>query len=85
MMTVCLSPALPLSKKNRVMIMMEEWKGLANASTGCVLVPRELVKLRYYQDLKPRQISLLLGLSVANIYKAMSRIHGQLLECMSGR
>jgi RNA polymerase sigma-70 factor, ECF subfamily len=46
---------------------------------------KELVKLRYYQDLKPRQISLLLGLSVANIYKAMSRIHGELLECMSGR
>lgn len=46
---------------------------------------KELVKLRYYQDLKPRQISLLLGLSVANIYKAMSRIHGQLLECMNSQ
>lgn len=43
---------------------------------------REIVELRYYQDLKPRQISKILGLSITNVYKIMSRIHGQLLECL---
>ena len=43
---------------------------------------RKLIELRYYQDLKPRQISSLLGLSILNVYKSMSRIHGTLLECV---
>jgi len=43
---------------------------------------KELIELRYYQDLKPKQISSLLGLSITNVYKIMSRIHGQLLECI---
>lgn len=43
---------------------------------------RKLVELRYYQDLKPRQISSLLGLSITNVYKSMGRIHGQLLDCV---
>lgn len=43
---------------------------------------KKLVELRYYQDLKPKQISSLVGLSVTNIYKIMGRIHGQLLECV---
>jgi RNA polymerase sigma-70 factor (ECF subfamily) len=48
------------------------------------LGPREskFIKLRYYQDLKPRQISSLLGLSILNVYKIMSRIHSQLLHCV---
>lgn len=48
------------------------------------LKPREnkLIELRYYQDLKPRQISSLLGLSILNVYKIMSRIHSQLLQCV---
>jgi len=44
---------------------------------------KELINLRYYQDLKPKQISTLLGLSIANVYKTMSRIHSMLLECVS--
>lgn len=43
---------------------------------------RKLVELRYYQDLKPRQISSLLGLSITNVYKSMTRIHSQLLDCV---
>ncbi|ARN57918.1 sigma-70 family RNA polymerase sigma factor [Sedimentisphaera salicampi] len=43
---------------------------------------RKMVELRYYQDFKPRQISSLLGLSVTNVYKIMSRIHGKLLACL---
>lgn len=43
---------------------------------------RKIIELRYYQDLKPQQISELLGLSVLNVYKIMSRIHGQLVECV---
>lgn len=43
---------------------------------------RKIIELRYYQDLKPQQISARLGLSITNVYKIMSRIHGQLLECV---
>ncbi|MBN1763888.1 MAG: sigma-70 family RNA polymerase sigma factor [Sedimentisphaerales bacterium] len=48
------------------------------------LGPRQskFVELRYYQDLKPRQIASLLGLSILNVYKIMSRIHSQLLDCV---
>lgn len=42
----------------------------------------KFIELRYYQDLKPRQISSLLGLSILNVYKIMSRIHSQLLQCV---
>lgn len=45
---------------------------------------RKIIELRYYQDLKPRQISSLLGLSILNIYKSISRIHGLLLDCVNG-
>lgn len=49
------------------------------------LGPREskFIELRYYQDLKPRQISTLLGLSTLNVYKIMSRIHSRLLQCIT--
>ncbi len=49
------------------------------------LSPREskFIELRYYQDLKPRQISPLLGLSILNVYKIMSRIHSRLLQCVT--
>ncbi len=43
---------------------------------------RKIIELRYYQDLKPQQISELLGLSVLNVYKIMSRLHGQLVQCV---
>ncbi|AQQ08300.1 RNA polymerase sigma factor [Sedimentisphaera cyanobacteriorum] len=43
---------------------------------------RKMVELRYYQDFRPRQISSLIGLSVTNVYKIMSRIHGKLLACL---
>ena len=48
------------------------------------LGPREskFIELRYYQELKPKQISSLLGLSILNVYKIMSRIHSQLLQCV---
>lgn len=43
---------------------------------------KKIIELRYYQDLKPQQISELLGLSVLNVYKIMSRIHSQLVHCV---
>lgn len=43
---------------------------------------KKLIELRYYQNLKPKQIASLLGLQITNVYKIMSRIHGQLLECV---
>ena len=43
---------------------------------------KKIIELRYYQDLKPKQISELLGLSVLNVYKIMSRLHGQLVHCV---
>lgn len=43
---------------------------------------RRFIELRYYQDLKPKQIAVLLGLSVLNVYKILSRIHGQLVQCV---
>ena len=45
---------------------------------------KKVVELRYYQDLKPQQISVLLGLSILNVYKMMSRIHSQLVNCVKG-
>ena len=45
---------------------------------------KKIVELRYYQDLKPKQISVLLGLSILNVYKIMSRIHSQLVHCVKG-
>ncbi|MEJ5260105.1 MAG: sigma-70 family RNA polymerase sigma factor [Anaerohalosphaeraceae bacterium] len=43
---------------------------------------RRFIELRYYQDLKPKQIAVLLGLSVVNVYKILSRIHSQLVQCV---
>lgn len=43
---------------------------------------KKLIELRYYQDLKPKQIASLMGMSIVNVYKVMSRIHGQLLHCV---
>ena len=43
---------------------------------------KKIIELRYYQDLKPQQISELLGLSILNVYKIMSRIHSQLVHCV---
>ena len=43
---------------------------------------KKFIELRYYQDLKPKQISVLLGLSILNVYKIMSRIHSQLVQCV---
>lgn len=42
----------------------------------------QLVDLRYYQNYKPKKIASLLGLSIVNIYKSMSRVHGRLLNCI---
>ena len=43
---------------------------------------KKFIELRYYQDLKPKQISVLLGISVFNVYKVLSRIHSQLVNCV---
>jgi len=45
----------------------------------------KLVDLRYYQNIKPKQIASLLSMSILNVYKSMSRVHGRLLECMQSR
>ena len=43
---------------------------------------REIIKLRYNMDLRPKEISLRMGYTVANIYKLISRIHRKLLACI---
>jgi RNA polymerase sigma-70 factor (ECF subfamily) len=55
--------------------------------TNCLkkLGPREskFIELRYYRDMKPRQIASQFGLSILNVYKIMSRIHSRLLQCIT--
>lgn len=43
---------------------------------------KKFIELRYYQDLKPKQISVLLGVPVLNVYKILGRIHSQLVHCV---
>jgi RNA polymerase sigma-70 factor (ECF subfamily) len=45
----------------------------------------KLIDLRYYQNTRPKHIAGLLGMSILNVYKSMSRVHGRLLECMQSR
>jgi RNA polymerase sigma-70 factor (ECF subfamily) len=42
----------------------------------------KLIQLRYGEGIKPKDISGRLGLSIHNIYKSLSRIHGQLSLCV---
>jgi RNA polymerase sigma-70 factor (ECF subfamily) len=43
---------------------------------------REIIKMRYSQDLSPKEISGQFGLTIHGIYKLLSRVHGKLLECI---
>lgn len=43
---------------------------------------KEIIKMRYYMELRPKEIALRLGYTVANVYKVISRIHGKLLLCI---
>jgi RNA polymerase sigma-70 factor (ECF subfamily) len=43
---------------------------------------QKLIQLRYYEGINPQEISGRLGLSIHNVYKSLSRIHGQLLLCV---
>ncbi len=43
---------------------------------------RELVKLRYYEGMKAKEMSSRTGLTVAVIYKSLARINGHLLSCI---
>jgi len=45
-------------------------------------VSRETIRLRYYQGLRPKEISVRLGFTIANVYKVISRIHRKLLLCV---
>ena len=42
----------------------------------------QLIKLRYYEKVKPKDLSDRLGLTIHNTYKRMSRIHARLLKCI---
>lgn len=41
-----------------------------------------VLKLRYFEEIDAGEIAKRVGLSVANVYKIMSRAHGLLLECI---
>ena len=43
---------------------------------------RRLIMLRYYDDIRPKEIATRLGMSVHAVYKSLSRIYGQLLMCI---
>jgi RNA polymerase sigma-70 factor (ECF subfamily) len=43
---------------------------------------RDLVHLRYFEELRPEAIAARLGRSVGAIYTAMSRVHAALLRCV---
>ena len=43
---------------------------------------RELVKMRYEEDLSVREMSMRIGRSGRAIYKSLSRIHDWLLQCI---
>jgi len=43
---------------------------------------RELVKLRYFDNVKPKEISENFNASINSIYKSLSNVHGKLLICM---
>ena len=46
---------------------------------------RHLLHLRYYVDLSVRDIAEAAGVSRRAIYKALERIHGNLLKCVRGQ
>lgn len=43
---------------------------------------REIIKMRYNMDLRPKEIGIRLGYTVASMYKLISRIHNKLLSCI---
>jgi RNA polymerase sigma-70 factor (ECF subfamily) len=43
---------------------------------------REIIKMRYSQDLSPKEIGRQFGLTIHGIYKLLSRVQGKLLECI---
>lgn len=43
---------------------------------------RELVKLRYHDGMRVKDMSNRMGLTVPNIYKSLARINGTLLACV---
>ena len=43
---------------------------------------RRLIMLRYYDDIRPKEIATRLGMSVHAVYKSLSRIYEQLLTCI---
>ncbi len=47
--------------------------------------PREIVELRYGQNLKPADIAQRTGKKVQTIYKTITRAHGALRECVQRR
>ena len=46
---------------------------------------REIIKMRYNMDLRPKEISVRLGYTIANVYKRLSRIHSWLRNCAERR
>ena len=42
----------------------------------------QFIKLRYYQKMKPKELSGRFGLTIQNTYKRLSRIHARLLKCV---
>lgn len=43
---------------------------------------RELIKLRYFDSVKPKEIAGKFNASINSIYKSLSNVHGKLLVCM---
>ena len=43
---------------------------------------REVIKLRYFDNVKPKEIAENFNISINSIYKSLSNVHGKLLVCM---
>lgn len=42
----------------------------------------QFLEMRYYNQVKPKEISIRLGLSLQNVYKGLARVHARLLKCV---
>ncbi len=64
----------------------DNYKQKIDAVRNCIskLSDRDVqfIKLRYYEKVKPKDLSNRFGLSIQNTYKRMSRIHARLLKCV---
>jgi RNA polymerase sigma-70 factor, ECF subfamily len=71
---------------NEAMALSEEASSRQEALEDCLsrltLADRDLLQERYYHQRPPKQIAALQSRSVDSVYRALSRIHNVLLNCV---